>query len=332
MKRIRCYEVSDDIFDKILYRFQHYVKLVPSTNPYIHGYEHKDDIYYDGSEYMILRECILNYFCHNIRNCTDWKQCRIRRVENMECKVEDSTDGQSAWEFMISLLEHYYTWEGIVERFNMFTKDYDESYKQYHYQYPTDSKNIFRFDNCFKYDINGAHTDALIEIFPRAKSSIMKMYRERKKHPVNKDVINFFVGMIKHKGYEKTYNWIVQRTTNSLFKAMDFTSGIIIYANTDGFVTSSPKAHLEASKELGKYKLEYSGTVYVYGDKNYWIMQTGDELKGSCLKSVRKKIDLRIGQVVHYERKRLKLFEGQYINVADNVTIEDLSKENLWDE
>ena len=60
MFRIKSFELSDDIFDKILYDFQACIKIVPSTNPYIGGYRNKRDIYYDGKEYMIIRVYILN--------------------------------------------------------------------------------------------------------------------------------------------------------------------------------------------------------------------------------------------------------------------------------
>lgn len=337
MNRIRSYELSDDIFDKILYDFQKYIKIVPSTNPYIHGYGNKKEIYYDGKEYMIIREYILNYYCNTLEYCTEWKQCRVRRVQNTNFKISNSLDGETAWEFMLSLLEHWYTWDEIKERLNMFQAEYNKAYKQFHYTYKLEVGELKEFDNGYKYDINGAHTDALMEIFPKASKSILKLYEHRKEHPNNKNLINFFVGMIKRKGFEKTYNWIVQRTTKSLFNAMDITEGHIIYANTDGYVISSPKAQLEASSKLGAFKLEYTGKVYVYKDKNYWIIQTGDEIKGSCLKSVRKYIDLRIGSLVHYDRKRIPIANDDkgnpvYIITADNIIKEtkECHKEELW--
>lgn len=319
MVRIKCFEVSDDIFDKILYDYEADIKIVDSVNPYIGGYHNKKWIYYDNKEFMILREYILDSYCNCIQDVTLWKQCRIRRVENMNTVVQRSIDGQSSWEFMINLLEHYYTWDEIVSIFKAHEKEYDEGYIQYHYTYPAEINQLIKFKDCYKYDINGAHTDALVEMFPKASKSILKLYEERKEHPINKQTINFFVGMIKHKGYDKTYNWIVQRTTNSLYKAMDTTGGYLIYANTDGYVISSPKAQLEASKELGKFKLEYSGEAYVYRGNNYWIIQTGDEIKGSALKSVRKYIDLRQGKVVSYDRKILNLDNDINLYVAENI-------------
>ena len=135
----------------------------------------------------------------------------------------------------------------------------------------------------------------------------------------NKAVI---VGMLCKKGFRKTYNWIVQRTTKILYKAMDYTKGLTIYANTDGYVISDPFNKLETTKDLGNFKLEYSGDVFVYQAKNYWLMQCGNELKGSCLRSVRKNIDLSKGQVVNYDRKRILIKDNLYINIAENQNIQ----------
>ena len=268
---------------------------------------------------------------------TEWKQCRVRRVENSNTKECRSVDGQTAWEFMITLLKHWYTWPQIIDIFNKYQAEYDEAYKQFHYTYPLENGQLMEIKNCYKYDINGAHTDALMEMFPKASKSILKMYTQRHTNPGYKQLVNFFVGMIKHKGYDLTYNWIVQRTTKNLFKAMDITQGNMIYANTDGYIISSPKAELNASKKLGEFKLEYEGTVYIYQDKNYWIIQTGDDIKGSCLKSVRDDIDLRQGKVVHYDRKRIKVADNAdgtpiFINIADNITkeIKEWQKVELW--
>ena len=324
MQRIKQFELESTIFDQILYDFQSDIKLVPSTDPYIHGYKNKNDIYYDSKEYIICKEYILNYYCNNITDCTEWKQCRIRRVENTNVEVSNSIDGQSAWEFMIRLLEHWYTWEEIVEIFNSYKSEYDEGYAQYHYIYPIEVGELREFDNCYKYDINGAHNDALVEMFPKAKKSILKLYDERHSHPGYKKLVNFFVGMLTRKGFRETYNWIVQRTTRILYKAMDMTGGYLVYANTDGYVISAPNNLIGVSNKLGDFKLEYTGSVFVYIDKNYWLIQCGDDMKGSCLKEVRNCIDLRKGNIVHYDIKRIKIGEKEngdpiYIRKAENI-------------
>ena len=323
--RIKSFELSDEIFDKILYDFSSRIKIVPSTDPYLYGYKNKNDIYYDNKEYLICKEYIINYYCHNIEYCTDWKQVRVRRVENKTEKISNNIDGQRAWQFMLNLLENYYSYEEIKNIFNNYTVEYNKEYAQYHYNYPCNTnKKVFKFENCYKYDINGAHCDAIAEMFPLAKKAILVLYANRKTKPVNKEIINYFVGMLARKGFRLTYNWIVQRTTKLLYKAMDITGGKMIYANTDGYVISMPDNLLNTSKELGDFKLEYSGDIYIYQDTNYWLMQCGDEMKGSCLTSVRKNIDLSKNQVVHYKRKRTEIVEGVFINTAEDIIKEIL--------
>lgn len=325
MLRIKCFDVRDDIFDSILKDHSYNVKIVDSIEPYSCGYNNKQDIYYDGKEYLICLEYIVNYYCDCIDDCTEWKQCKIRRTENTDELIKKTIDGSRAYSLLMNLLHRYYTDTEIEECLKSHEAEYSGEYKQYHYMYKPKKGIIERLDNCFYYDINGAHNDALIEIFPKAKHALTNLYISRHDNPDYKAIVNYGIGMFCRKGHRKTYNWIVQRTTKNLYKAMDITEGEMIYANTDGYVISSPKYQLEASKELGEFKIEYEGAVYIYQDKNYWLMQMGKIMKGSCLTSVRKDIDLSKGDVVHYVRRRIHLIDGHYINVAENVKKENLS-------
>ena len=252
MIKLKCFELTDDIFDKLLYDFAADIVLVDSTDPYIHGYKDKNKIYYDGREYLICKEQYINYYTGLVDNCTEWKQCRVRRVENMSKLLEKSIDGQTAWEFMIKLLEHYYTWEEIKSILSSYNVEYNKGLAQYKDRFSVEKEyignTIFEFKNCYRYDINGAHADAIMKVFPKASKAILKLYDERKQFPLNKDRINYFVGMISHKGFTGAYNWIVQRTTKTLYNAIDYTGGLLIYANTDGYVISNPKNKLSTSK------------------------------------------------------------------------------------
>lgn len=335
MVRIKCYDISDDIFDTILKEQVENIKIVDSIDPYSGGYNNRSDIYYDGKEYLICLEHILNYYCDNcIPDCTEWKQCKVRRVENTDTLITKTIDGARAYYLLMELLHRYYNDEEIEECLHSHEAEKDDNYTQCHINV-ADEGYIQKYENCFYYDINGAHNDALIEIFPKAEHALTNLYISRHDNPNYKAIVNYGVGMLCKKGYRKTYNWIVQRTTKKLYEAMDYTDGIQIYANTDGFVVSSPKHELQTSSKLGEYKIEYFGDVYLYRDKNYWLLQMGDIMKGSCLTSVRKDIDLSKGQVVHYERRRLKLIEGKWVNIAENIEKENLfepKKENLWEE
>lgn len=322
-KNLKCYELRADLFDQLLIDFGAYVEIVPSTEPYITGYSDKQKIYYDGSEYLICKERYLNLYV-DIEPVTDWCQCRLRRVENAQQDLTGTVSGTYAWNYMMKVLGKKYTEEEIKQAFSEHEAEYNEDYIQFHYLHQPQAGKIEKIINCYKYDINGAHTDALKEIFPKSAKEITDLYDKRHDNPHYKEFTNYFVGMIKRKGYEKTYNWIVQRTTKKLYDSMDKTKGWLIYANTDGYVVADPEKKLDPSKELGQFKLEYQGDVYVYQDKNYWLMQCGEEMRGSCLTSVRKDIDLRKGRVVHYDRKRIEVSEGCFVNVPDNVSMEDI--------
>ena len=153
-----------------------------------------------------------------------------------------------------------------------------------------------------KYDINGAYAKALCDIFPKAKTEIIKIYNERKTKPENKALINYFVGMLCKKNYRKTFNWIVQKVRKKVEEAITYTGGILLYANTDGYAVSAPDRIINTTSLLGDFKLEYTGDIQIYSGKNYWVMQTGESITGTVLYQVRNKIDLRNGVVVDYDR------------------------------
>ena len=179
---------------------------------------------------------------------------------------------------------------------------------------------IIKYEDCYKWDINGAHNAALCEIFPKAAGAIGMMYQERKKNPANKKYINYYCGMLARKNHRKTYNWIVQRTTQILLNGINEAGGILLYANTDGFLVQHPEKIIPHSTKLDEFKLEYQGAVWFYYDKNYQCFQTETgEVKGTILQSVRDKIDLPNGQVVHYDRiKRNNTY------IAENIQTEVL--------
>ena len=121
---------------------------------------------------------------------------------------------------------------------------------------------------------------------------------------------------------------VVNRINEIMDKAFKEVGGTRLYVNTDGFIVKNPVKLIKHSTELGEFKLEHSGDVYIYVDKNYFIIQAGQELKGNCMCMVRDKFDLPNGKVVHYNKVR-KVIKDATINdsevsilVADNI-IED---------
>ena len=320
---LKSLEVNESIFFKILDMFKANVIKTDDLRPYLCGYKNKNIIYYNDKDQLICREMLLDFILNKDLGSTYWKQVRLIKSTNTVFEIENSINGTHAWNYIIKLLKKYYTWEEINNLLKKYTAEYDENLKQYHFYWPVvDTKSVQVIDNTYKFDINGAHLDALCEIFPKAKNDFVKMYQKRKKNPSMKKYPNFFVGMLAHKEeYRTTYNWIVQRTTKMLKKAMKETGGMLVYANTDGFVVKDPTNIMTTNKNLGDFKLEFNGITYIYTDKNYILYQFDDELKGSCLEEVRKDIDLATGKIVHYD---IKCDKDLGTRKAINITKETL--------
>jgi len=306
MKLLPTFEVRSDIFNQILYDLSVHTQYCSDLTAYSYGYSDKHTIYYN-EEYLICRECVLDYYCDCITDPTFWKQVKLRKVENVETKVQATITGNYAWNYIMTILHKYYTDQEIDNILHAHEAIKDEGFKQFHYNAAIEQGIVVKVENCFKYDINGAHCDSVVELFPKAYKDFLKLYKQRKEKPIYKQVFNFFVGEMCRKGYRLTYNWIVQRTTKKLYEAMDLTNGELIYANTDGFIVQAPETKLKHSTELFEFKEEYSGDVYIYKSKNYILYQLGEDKVGSCACDVRKDIDLSQGIVVEYDRKFLQL-------------------------
>lgn len=321
MRRIllKTVDVNDEIFYKLLKLHKYCVQIVNNIHDYYYGYKDKTTIYYNGRDTLICQEYRLAAIC-NITKYTGWKQVIVKNICNQDANIKETITGTRAKAYMMKILKKYYTDEEIDERLNMFQAEYDPDLKQQHYNGDLlPSNKVLKFTNTYKFDINGAHLDALCEIFPKANDDLVRMYNKRHKYPVYKEYPNRFVGWLAYKTdemrkehkmgkYELTYNWIVQRTTEKLLLALNDLGGRQLYLNTDGLVVQNPEKLITASTNLGEFKLEYSGNTYFYRDDNYMLYQFGEDLtkkdvlKGSCLTEVRKYIDLSKGKVVHYDR------------------------------
>lgn len=325
MKQLKCYDVSEEVFNYILYNYEPVIEIC-DLHEYIYGYKPKNKIKYNGKDTLICREYILSNW---MEECTTWKQIIVRKKENATNDLEGSLSGSNAWNYMYyKVFRKEYTAEEID---NILKSHEEEKSDIYHYS-PTkwmDKGIIYKLDNCEYYDINSAYCSALVELFPKCENILNNMYKARKDKPVNKKYFNFFCGMLCRKGYRKTFNWITHRTKNILMKAIEETGVYEIYANTDGFIVQNPVNKLKTSKALGDFKSEYSGTIYFYTESNYYVMQYGDEIKGSALNEIRKDIDLSKGDVVHYLTRIHPTLKYKY---ADNIIKENIyekSKKNM---
>lgn len=294
---LKCLNIREDIINEILFDFEVKIIEIDKLEDKSYYEYRKKIIYINDTKQCIIPGYILNYYCHT--NYGSWKQYVCTSAENTDKIIEETIDGGTAWRAVMGVLRGYYTDKEIKDILWAYG-DTKGSYEgQFHYFLLKVSQNVQKLPLCVKYDINGAHSDAICEIFPKAKPNLMKLYDKSKAY------INLFVGMLKRKGYIGAYWYIVDRTTQILKQAMDYVGGRLIYANTDGFCVQRPKRILPTSHKIGEFKEEYKGTVYYFNNNKqspYYLYQFGDEFKGSCITAVRKDIDLSKGNVVYYNR------------------------------
>lgn len=316
---LKSFNLNTDIFDTIINKFGNIVVYVDNIHDYYYGSTNKRMVYVSkDKQYLVCRQIVLYYVMgYSLEGVELWKQVRIRRVLDNGHDIEHNVSGTYAYNYMMKLLKKFYTREEIDQCLLSHVADVDNTLKQQHYEIPVRLDAIYKFDDCIEYDINGAHCDAICEIFPKAKNDINKLYKLRKQKPVYKQIFNYFVGMLgslkKNKGkYRGTYLWIVHRTTKMLEKRISAVGGRIIYLNTDGVVLQHPKNLIADSRELGDFKIEYRGPIYIARTKNSCIKQIGDTLKGNVPTVCRKDIDLANGKMVEYDNKNDVLLGGSY--------------------
>lgn len=313
--------VGETLFDELLVKFKERIVIVDDMTPYIFGYPERKKMVYNGRDQMICREYLLGG-----KNAeTDWKQVIITKDTQLNGhEVKHELNGSVVFHRMKKLLLKHYTEDELEDIFNSV---HHEKCSQLHYNPPRLSDAIVKYENCYKYDINSAYASAYITLFPKAREEIMALYLGRHENPENKQVLNYFNGMMKRKGYDGFYYWVVNRTNEIMNEALEETGGTKLYINTDGFIVKNPKKLIEHSTELGKFKEEYKGDVYIYHDKNYFIIQCGykndkPNLTGSCFTSIRENMDLEKGIVVHYNSKRIIIDDVHSVYVPENITTE----------
>lgn len=319
--RLAQYEVSAEIFNQILIKNNNRIIIV-NIEDYQYGYSNKKKVIYNGKDELICREMYVDV---KPKEAT-YRQIIVKKDDSLDSNdYHKEMMGSTAWNRMLKILHKYYTQDELLE---IFANNQHEQCKPMHFNPSKLDDAVYKHTNCYKYDINSAYASAYINLFPKAHDDIMALYLGRHENPDNKKILNFFNGMLKRKGFAGTYYWVVNRTNEIMTKALDEVGGTKLYINTDGFIVKNPAKLIKHSTELGQFKLEHSGDVYIYVDKNYFIIQAGQELKGNCMCMVRDKFDLPNGKVVHYNKVR-KVIKDATINdsevsilVADNI-IED---------
>lgn len=325
-KLLKSYRVSEDVFDRVS-------GFMGSRRRIALNFEEQtkgpwDSLYYYFNKDMtraIYKEHILSLLYPEFSKFREIKYWRyvvlIKDTSLEERTILEDIQGIQAWRYMEKVLLKHYSSEEIKDILNSYTNKKDNALIQFHYTDYGKIGELKEHTNCYKYDINSAHAYVLTKVFPKAKSDIEKIYQKRKKKPIYKMYLNYFVGYLKHLGYEGVYNYIVQETTKKLKEAISKCFGFLLYANTDGFIVRNPERELETSKELGDFKKEYCGTVWTYRDKNYEVFQLSDgTMKGNIPCVLRKHLDLQKRKVVHFDKvykTNRKCFE--YTNIEEEI-------------
>lgn len=337
-KQLPQRKISQEVYDLILESFP--VEFVDDIGPYRNGYKPALKKVCDPNKHIIISQAVsLNRLTGTkLDEKNPWKQYVLVLDSDQEDEIiEDFNPAQCKWIINSELHKLGFKEEDIENRLNQFQAEKCEEFKQWH-AIKAFKGEILKFNDCVYYDINKAHSDALGEIFPELKPWLAEIAVTAKTDKKWKSVPNYYVGMLAFKTkamranhtpgkYEKTYNWIVQRTTKMLYARRDEVSNNEtrrVYANTDGMVLQHPVKIIPSSNKLGEFKIESEETTYyTYRGDNYEIIQYGDTIKGNLPICLRDRVDLRVGKVISFKRVKNK------DNVFVYTDIEEININNI---
>lgn len=317
-KQLQRYEADSILIDKIFELFPSYLVKEDDIYSKFYGYYDKNVIYYN-QEYLVITEDRFNYACklvyneNIILNPVCWKQIVVRLDDNVN-KPSKIITGTYAYNYVNNnILLKEYTRDEIEAILNSHTAEYDESLKQFHYDYNADQLNtVYKINNVYKYDIHKAHASILMTLFPKCKKRIINILNKANKAKKEGNIaksreykayINYYIGALCNHEHRPTYNYIVQTITRKLLETYDKIGGKLIYANTDSLCVVDPVNILQDVPDYGEFGLEYHGPAYVVYGNNY-VLYKFDDYTGSCRKAVRNNFDLENGIICNYKVKR----------------------------
>lgn len=336
MKPLKKMTVNEETFNYILQMFPY--KQFESLREYQYGYKDRDIVYTDGRDLIIVRRQLSVLGLVEVDPYKDnWYQIYVHKEIEQKENIIENDAGVSVGEAIKKINRIIHTYYSDEEKEQIYRNHEKESSTILHESINTEPDTILRFSDCYYYDANGAYASELIKLFPKCKEEFTEMYIHR--HDNNnkyKNCFNYYVGCLtmnpekeqfyKSKGwtirktYPKTRHYIVTNITNKMIKLKNkLRYESCLYLNTDGMIIQHPHNVVEHSDEMGEFKIEYQGDVYTYRDKNYSIIQYGDEIKGNLPLELRKYVDLRVGKVVHYDKI---LSEDGMRYMCKNVEIE----------
>ena len=296
-------------------------------------------IYDEDHRSMIIRQSAVYYHCSIKSDNYYGKPCIVYSDDSVDLKekVRFTPYATECTKYIKDILRKDYTDEEIEDELNKHSVS--DHYLPLHKDLPIyyDYNNIHSFNNCYYYDINNAHLEALTEIFSksakrltniRLKINELKFKGDYMRAQLLKDYINIYVGnlgrkvvqnnvLIGYADHRPTYEWVVCRTKKKLEDLIAQADGELLYANTDGFIIHNPKNLIEISTDLGKCKQENTTDqvwAFKYRDfsrnyTSYWCYQyyvNGKLItKGNLCNELRDKLDLPNGIYPIYKKTKI---------------------------
>lgn len=338
-----CKSVSELAFNKILANYSYKEKVSALTDLKC-GYPNRHIMYYTEDELIAETYVIYEILGLEYELSLYWRQIVLKLNREQKELISDSITPAEAIVKVNGIIKKHYSNE---EKLDIFSKHEYECASPLK-SYPTDylpKGVLMRFSDCYYYDINGAYASILSSMFPKCKNEFKYMFEHRHDHNDRfKNCFNFYVGCLTQnedkraaviaKGmtprviYPKTRFYIVKQISDKLqeFERM-LDSDMIIYENTDGVIVHKPKNTPAGSAAMNEFKLEYSGDIYIYRGENYWVMQFGDEMRGSLPVELRSKVDLRKGKAVRFDhivRDNIHIYEN-----VEEIEINEKSYKNV---
>ncbi len=326
--RLVRYELDEEHFYKILEYYQYRVENTTDLGEYVRdGYSDKETIKYNpNTDTFICQGYYINHIYNRLLIDSPWKQIICKLNTTIEEKdVKELPSGQKSYNKIKKVILKKYKeaeYKEILHNHEGNIPSWDEEVIDKQTKLlPIYEKNVIHhFHNCVYYDINGAHRDAVFEMFPKAKELLLKE---------EKQDINSFVGYLKCAGYEKTMWWVIRRTRAKLDKIIEDAGGIKIYSNTDGVVLAHPEHYLKTSNIIGEFKSEMIGDdIYVFEFKEnskeytgYTCIQYRNKdnkitMKGTVPVRFRSEMNLAQGHVVRYKKRNTAEHTIYYENVS----------------
>ena len=99
MKELKRVDISADIFNSILRDYPDNIDIVDDIKKYYNGYPQKRRIKYDGKEYLICREFLVDEYGET------WKQVIYRKREDLSANTQVNSTTNDLWTDDIESIE-----------------------------------------------------------------------------------------------------------------------------------------------------------------------------------------------------------------------------------